>query len=66
MLTYYREYRTMQHIAFDYGVSKSAICKSIQWIENTLIKSEKFKLQSKINLLNNDSIGVVIIDVTEC
>ena len=29
MLQYYREYRTMQHIAFDYGVSKTAIWKSI-------------------------------------
>ena len=28
-LGYYREYRTMRHIAFDYGVSKSMIHKSI-------------------------------------
>lgn len=56
----------MQHIAFDYGVSKSTICKSIQWIEKTLIKSGKFKLPSKRNLLNKDSIGGVIIYVTEC
>lgn len=29
MLCYYRKYRTMQHIAFDYGVCKSTICESI-------------------------------------
>ncbi len=26
MLAYYREYRVMENIAFDYGVSKSTIC----------------------------------------
>ena len=26
-LEYYREYRTMRHIAFDYGVSKSMVHK---------------------------------------
>ncbi|MDE7389630.1 MAG: transposase family protein [Lachnospiraceae bacterium] len=31
MLCYYREYRTIQHIAFDYNVSKSTICESIEW-----------------------------------
>lgn len=37
-LCYYREYRTMQHIAFNYNVSKSTICESIKWVEQTLIK----------------------------
>ena len=35
-LGYYREYRTMRHIAFDYGVSKSMVHKSIHWVEDVL------------------------------
>lgn len=46
-LQYYREYRAMKHIAHDYGVVKSTICDSIQWVENTLIKCGKFALPKK-------------------
>jgi hypothetical protein len=31
-LRYLREYRTMESIGGDYGVSKSIICESIQWV----------------------------------
>jgi len=65
MLCYYREYRTMQHIAFDYNVSKSTICESIQWVEKTLIKSGVFRLPSKKELHTNESIEVILIDATE-
>ena len=66
MLQYYREYRTMQHIAFDYGVSKTAIWKSIRWAEEILIKSKEFSLPSKRELLENSSVQAVLVDVTEC
>ena len=66
MLGYYREYRTMENIAFDYGVAKSTICESINWVENTLIKCGDFKLPSKRELINNAAIEVVMIDATEC
>ena len=66
MLSYYKEYRTMQNMAFDYNVSKSTICESIQWVENTLMKSGNFKLPSKKDLENNISIEVVLVDVTKC
>ena len=36
MLQYYREYRVMDNIAFDYGVSKSTISDAIKWVEETL------------------------------
>ena len=65
MLGYYREYRTMENIAFDYNVSKSTICESIKWVENTLIKSRKFNLPSKRELVNNTTIEVVLVDATE-
>lgn len=65
MLQYYREYRTMQHIAFDYGVTKTAIWKSIRWAEGILIKSKRFSLPSKRKLLEDNS-AVVLMDATEC
>ena len=65
MLCYYREYCTMQYIAFDYSVSKSTICESIQQLEQTLVKSGTFRLPSKKELHSNISIEVILIDATE-
>ena len=65
-LGYYREYRTQQHIAFDYGVVKSAICDSIKWVESELLKAECFHLPSKKALLQAETdIEVILVDVTE-
>ena len=65
-LKYLREYRTMESIAGDYGVSKSTICESIQWVENTLEKDGVFKLPGKKILKDADSsIEFIVIDVTE-
>jgi len=67
MLGYYHDYRTMENIAFDYDVSKSRISDAIKWVEETLIKSDKFTLPSKRKLLSkNSGINIVIIDATEC
>lgn len=66
LLGYYREYRTMDSYAFDYGVSKSTIFESIRWVENTLIKSGKFTLPSKKALSDESNIEVVLVDATEC
>lgn len=65
-LQYYREYRAMEHIAFDYGVWKSTVCEVIKWTERTLIKSGAFRLTSKRVLFQDASLRVVLIDVTEC
>jgi hypothetical protein len=65
-LGYYREYRTMHHIGFDYGVSKSRISDAVKWVEDTLLKNGTFSLPSKRELLKSDTeIEVVIVDVTE-
>lgn len=66
MLGYYREYRPMENIAFDYGVAKSTICESIKWVEYTLIKSGEFSLPSKRKLMESTQIEVVLVDATEC
>jgi len=65
-LKYLREYRTMESLAGDYGVSKSTICESIQWVENTLTKDGTFKLSGKKVLKEADgTIVYAVIDVTE-
>lgn len=65
-LMYWREYRTYRHIAWDYGVGKSAIGKTVIWVEDTLIKSGLFALPSKrIMQKAGADIEIVLIDVTE-
>ena len=65
-LGYYREYRTMAHIGFDYGISKSCISDAVKWVEDTLLKNGAFSLPSKRELLKSDTdIEIVIVDATE-
>ena len=64
-LQYYREYRTMEHIAFDYGVYKSTVCDAIHWVEEVLVKEEAFHLPSKNRIAEDKSIKNVAVDVTE-
>ena len=65
-LKYLREYRTMESIGADYGVRKSTVCESIQWVENTLLKDKTFKLPGKKVLKEaSGTIEYIIIDVAE-
>ena len=65
-LKYYREYRTMESIGAEYGVSKSTICESIKWVENTLAEDKTFQLPDKKVLKEtSDSIEYIVVDVTE-
>ena len=66
MLCYYRESRTMESIAFDYGVTKSTVYESIRWAEESLMKSNNFSLPSKKALIEDLDIEVVFVDATEC
>ena len=64
---YYHDYRTMQNLAFEYGVSKSRISDAVDWVETTLIKDGTFSLPSKRALVQRASgIMLAIIDATEC
>jgi hypothetical protein len=66
MLEYYREYRTLQHMGIDYGISEGQGSKIIKDVENVLIKSGKFSLPSKRALYESEtSIEFVLIDATE-
>jgi hypothetical protein len=65
-LKYLREYRTMESIGNEYGVTRSTICETIQWVENTLVKDKTFKLPDKKVLKKAaDTIQYIVVDVTE-
>lgn len=65
MLQYYREYRTMDNIAFDYQTNKSTVYYAIKWAEDTLIKHKTFHLPSRKKLLEDTSIEIIVVDATE-
>jgi transposase-like protein len=65
-LKYYREYRTMEPIETDYGVSKSTVCQTIQWVEEALSRAEAFKLPGKKAPAGTpQEIQCVVVDATE-
>lgn len=64
-LQYWREYRTYFHIAQDWGVSESTVCRTVHKVETTLIRSGKFRLAGKKSLLRGKVPETVAIDVTE-
>ncbi len=66
-LGYYHDYRTMENIAFDYGVHKQRVSEAVAWVEQTLINEGTFALPSKRKLSEGDSeTSIVIVDATEC
>jgi len=73
-LKYYREYMTMESIADDYNCSKSAVCRSIHWVEDVLSADGRFQLPGKKALQYDETqtveshraaLKTVAIDVTE-
>lgn len=65
-LQYWREYRTMQHIAHDFGVRKSTVSTTIAMVENILIQDERFHLPGKNALVAEENKGrTFAVDVTE-
>ena len=63
---YWREYRTMKHLAFDFGIGKSTVSETITRVENVLIKSGGFRLPGKKALLSKENEGrTFVVDVTE-
>lgn len=65
-LMYWREYRTYFHIASDWQVSESTICRTVQWVEMILVSSGRFRLGGKKSLLiPSQKPKTVVMDVTE-
>lgn len=66
-LTSWREYRTEFHLAQDYKVSESTVCRIIQPIENLVRRSGKYRLPSQKELCSSPKKGFedLVVDVTE-
>lgn len=65
-LMYYREYRTQFHIGIAYGMSESAVSRTIKRIENILKKRKEFELPGKAKLSGtNHQFEVLLVDATE-
>jgi hypothetical protein len=65
-LQYWREYRTSFHIGLSWGVAESVVCRTVQRIENVLIKSNAFHLPGKKTLqAGGTPFEVIIVDVAE-
>ncbi len=65
-LQYWREYRTYFHIAGDWQISESTVCRIVHRVESTLINSGRFRLGGKKSLLNSSQKPTTVaMDVTE-
>lgn len=65
-LEYWREYRTYFHIATDWGISESTVCRIVHRVEHRLMESGQFRLPGKKRLvLGFGRPEVVVMDVTE-
>ena len=65
-LQYWREYRTLFHIAQYWGVHESIPQRTVKRIEDMLIKSKEFNLPSQGELAKQTTeIEVVVVDVAE-
>jgi|CXWL01.1.fsa_nt_gi hypothetical protein len=63
---YWREYRSQEHLAVDFGVDQSTVSRTIRGSENILIKSGQFSIPGRKSLTSKDGqYEVVIVDVTE-
>jgi len=65
-LEYLREYRTYFHIGKHYGLGESTAYKTIQWVEDILIKSRVLSLPGRKALLESQmNYEVVLVDATQ-
>ena len=65
-LMYWREYRTQFHIAGSYGISEATVCRTINKVEDALVRSGEYRLPGKKVLQPSDTIiEVVLVDVSE-
>jgi hypothetical protein len=65
-LQYWREYRTMEHLAYDFEVAKSTVSDTIIMVENVLVQDGTFRLPGKKALLSPENADrKLAVDVTE-
>ena len=67
-LEYWREYRSIRHMANDHQINKTSISRAIIWVEDVLSESEEFKLRDlkeRFKPTEETDIKVILIDVEE-
>lgn len=65
-LEYWREYRTLFHLATSWGLHESRVCRTTRRVEDILTKSRAFRLPGKKKLQPADhEIEFVVVDVAE-
>lgn len=65
-LEYLREYRTYFHIAKSYGIAESVCFENTRAIEDILIKSKRFSLPRRKDIvMSDDPIEVILVDASE-
>ena len=64
-LEYWREYRTMFHLACSWGISESAVSRIIARVEDILSAAGEFKLPGKRFAAVLPEVEVVVVDVAE-
>ena len=65
-LEYWREYRTLFHLAKSWGLHESNVCRVIRRVEDILTKSRAFRLPGKKRLQPSDhQIEFIVVDVAE-
>jgi hypothetical protein len=65
-LEFWREYRTHYHLANDWQVDESTVRRTIERVENALIKSGAFRLPGRKAAAGTQiEWNVVVVDVTE-
>ena len=66
-LMYWREYRTLFHIASTYGLSEATASRTVRRVEDALMRSGQFTLPGKKALRPSATTWqVVVVDATEC
>lgn len=65
-LSYWREYRSLAHLAATYRISEPTASRTIRRVEDTLLASGKFTLPGKKTLQNSDALWqFIVVDTTE-
>lgn len=64
-LGYWREYRTLFHLAVDYGMSEPSASRIIRAVEDQLIQSGLFALPKTLPHRKGKDWDVVVVDATE-
>lgn len=64
-LEFWREYPTLFHLGYRWGMTEGTASRTVTRVENALIESGKFKLPSKRVLRDDNVLSVVVVDVTE-